>query len=317
MRGSAVHDGRAEREGKGLLAPIVTPLSRRLALERQMPVFRRDPDLIRRTIRPVRRLTGYFSPEVRGLEHLPASGPVLVVGNHSCLFYMPDVWIVGLSILARRGVDQPAYSLTYDLLMGVPGVGSFLRRIGAIPAGGDEARQALSQGAAVLVYPGGDLEACRPWTARDKVDLAGHKGFVKLALETGVPVVPVVTHGAHSAVFVLSRGELLAKVFGLNRIRIKVFPIVLGPPFGINSILTPPPPLPASVTIEFLPPLEWASLGPHASEDDATVDACYDEITQVMQRALDRIRSERPHPVLRGISHVLRGDLSGVEVPAR
>jgi len=313
MSGSAVHIG--EHERAGLLAPIVTPLSHRLAHEHETPVFRRDPEAVRKAIAPVARLTSYFSPEVRGLENLPESGPVLLVGNHSCLFYMPDVWVVALSIVARRGIEEPAYSLTYDLLMGVPGVGSFLRRIGAIPAGGDEARSALAQGALVLVYPGGDLEACRPWTARDKVDLAGHKGFVRLALETGVPVVPVVTHGAHSAVVVLSRGERLATVLGLNRLRIKVFPIVLGPPFGLNSMLTPPLPLPASITVEFLPPIDWTSLGAHPADDENVVSACYDEITTVMQSALDRLRIERPHPVLRGISNLLRGVRPRVEVP--
>ena len=47
----------------------------------------------------------------------------------------------------------------------------------------------------ILVYLGGDREACRLWTERNTVDPGGHRGFVRLALRTGVPVVPVVTHG--------------------------------------------------------------------------------------------------------------------------
>ncbi len=301
--------------GRGILDPAMGMLSHRIAHERSEPTFQRDTALIRRRLGPMACYTGLFSPEVQGLENLPSEGPVLVVGNHSCLFYMPDAWVVGLSMLQRRGIERPTYALGYDLLFSIPAVGPFLRRIGVIPAGGREADLALEQGAAVLVYPGGDLEACRPWTQRDRVDLGGHKGFVRLALRHGVPVVPVVTHGSHHAVVVLSRGERLARALGLDRIRINVFPILVGPPFGITTILAPPLPLPAQITVAFLPPLDWRARGPEAAEDDAVVTACYDEIGQVMQGALDRLRSEHPHPVARGMSKLLRRGPTPVAVP--
>jgi len=289
----------------GVLAPLMGPLSHRIEHELGGPLFQRDPAFIERQLALVARYTSFFSPEVKGLENLPATGPVLVVGNHSCLMYMPDAWVVGQSLIERRGLDQPAYALAYDLLFSVPGVGPFLRRIGAIPAGGREAELALQQGAAVVVYPGGDTEACRPWCQRDQVDLAGHKGFVRLALHAGVPVVPVVTHGSHHAVVVVSRGGRLATALGLNRLRINVFPILLGP-FGLTSILTPPLPLPAAITVEFLPALNWSGRGPEAANDPDFVDDCYAEITSTMQSALDRLRAEHPHPVMRGVANLVR-----------
>ena len=301
------------REHSGLLAPLVVPLSRRVAHERATPVFRRDPETIRRDLWVWNWVTKYFSAEVLGLENLPESGPVLVVGNHSCLYYMPDAWLTGLSILRRRGIDQPEYSLIYDLLLALPGIGSYLRRVGAIPASGHEAERALEQGAAVLVYPGGDLEACRPWTARNRVDLAGRKGFVRLALHAGVPVVPVVTHGSHDAVIVLTRGEQLARRLGLRRLRINVFPILLGPPFGVMPILSPP--MPTSMQIQFLEPLDWSSRGPGAAQDDEAVDSCYDEITDVMQSALDSLAAAHRHPVLSGWSRLVRRDFAHLELP--
>ena len=134
----------AQRHPKrGLLTPAIEPLSHRLDHERGEPLFQRDPAYIGRRLSAVTRYVNFFSPEVRGLDNLPAEGPVLVVGNHSCLFYMPDVWVVALEIIRRRGLEQPAYALGYDLLFGVPLVGSFLRRIGAIPAGGPQAESAL------------------------------------------------------------------------------------------------------------------------------------------------------------------------------
>jgi len=303
---TVIENGHRPRGTSVVLGPLVEPLARRLAHEHVEPSFRRDPQFLRHQMAAIRRLTSYFTPEVRGLDNVPATGPALVVGNHSGLFYMPDVWVVGLSLLERRGFDEPVYALAYDLLFGVPVVGPFLRRIGTLPAGGDHAEEAIARGAAVVVYPGGDREACRPWTQRDRVDLGGHMGFVRLALRAGVPVVPVVCHGSHHAVVVVSRGERVARALGLSRLRINVFPFLLGP-LGITSVLTPPLPLPASITVEFLPPLDWSDEGPDAAADDEVVARRYDEITRVMQAALDRLSVERPHPVRRGVANLARG----------
>ena len=86
-----------------------------------------------------------------------------------------------------------------------------------------------------------------------------------------------------------------------------MFPIVLGP-FGVSSILTPPLPMPAAVTVEFMTPIDWGSLGPASAEDDTVVDACYEQITSAMQATLDRLHHEQPYPVLRGWARLLRGD---------
>ena len=279
-------------------------LSQRIAAGRADTSQRRDPDFIRRYLPVIARYTSYFTPEVRGLDRLPAEGPALVVGNHSCLFYMPEVWTCGQAVLSRRGIDAPAYVLAYDLLFAVPRVGPSLRRFGVIPASTSQASSALASGACVLVYPGGDLEACRPWTQRNKVDFAGRKGFVQLALRCGVPVVPVVAHGGHHAVVVLTRGDRLARAAGLNTLRINVFPLLAGFPFGVTSVLTPPLPMPAHLTLEFLPALAWTGYGRDAAGDAGIVSACYDDITGRLQAALDRLAAEHPYPLLQGSSRL-------------
>jgi 1-acyl-sn-glycerol-3-phosphate acyltransferase len=304
--GSESQGRQGGQRANGPFAHLLSGLSERIDHVRDQPLFQRDPEFLRRQLSVVTRYTNYFSPEVRGQSNLPLSGPALVVGNHSGLFYMPDAWVVGLEIIRRRGLDQPAYAMGYDLLFGIPGVGPFLRRIGAIPAGGEVAEQALAEGGLVVAYPGGDKEACRPWTERDKIALGGHQGFIRLALRTGVPVVPVVTHGSHHAIVVVSSGERLAKALGLERIRIKVFPILLAP-YGLTTILTPPLPMPSAITVEFLPPLDWTSYGAEAADDAATVATCYEEITTAMQAALDRLQAENHHPVIRGWCNLLTG----------
>jgi 1-acyl-sn-glycerol-3-phosphate acyltransferase len=291
---------------------LLSPLARRMAGVGHGDHPTRDPDFLRRQLEHVAKLTSYFSPEVRGIENLPATGPVLVVGNHSCLFYMPDVWVAAWAILGRRGAEDPAYALGYDLLFAVPRVGTFLRRLGAIPARNTEAAEALADGALILVYPGGDWEACRPWSERNKVEFGRRRGFVRLALRAGVPVVPVVTHGSHDAVVVLTRGEGIAKALGLDRLRVKVFPITLGPPFGLNTPLTPTLPMPSAVTVEFLPPLDWSAAGAGGAEDPETVERCFDEVVGVMQSALDRLRDENPHPVRRGVAKLAERALASL-----
>lgn len=302
------------RHSTGLLGPVVQPIEKRIVHEREEPAFQRDPAFIRRQLGAVTAFVNLFSPEVRGQQNIPPAGPALLVGNHSCVFWFPDTWLVALEIIRRRGLEQPAYSLVYDLLFAMPVVGRFLRRIGSLPAAGPEAEAALAGGSLVLDYPGGDYEACRPWTQRDRVDFGGHTGFVRLALKTGVPVVPVVAHGSHHAVVVVTRGDRLAKALGLSKLRIHVLPLLLGPPFGITPIFMTP--MPAAVTVEFLPALDWSALGPEAAADEAVVARCYQEITATMQAALDRLSDQGRHPVVRGWSNLIRRGPRRVEVPA-
>ena len=273
------------------------PLEQRMSAAHEQWSSARDPAFVGRQVPRVERALRYFAPEVRHAERVPTTGPVLVVGNHSGYVYFPDLWATALALVQRRGLGEPTFGLAYDLLFAVPGLESFLRRLGALPAGGRAAEAALRAGAAVLVYPGGDWEVCRPWTERNKVDLHGRTGFVRLALRTGVPVVPVVAHGSHHSVVVLSRGDRVARALGLDRLKIHVMPWLFGLPFGAAPVL-PPVPFPAKVTVDFLAPLDWSDTGADGAQDPAVVQARYDQIIGLLQAGLDRLRAERPHPIL-------------------
>lgn len=260
----------------------------------------RDPELLR-AVRPLLELyASYFRSEVRGFDRVPDHGPMIVVGNHSGGQLPPDVPVLLTAWWRERGEDEPVYVLFHSFVLGLPAVGQLMARAGGVEAGPTSAEAILRSGAVLVDYPGGDHEVFRPWQQRNRIDFGGRTGVVRLALRTGVPVVPAVSVGAHETVVVLARGSGLAKRLGLDRrFRISVMPLVMGPPFGIVPGGIPTWPLPAKVTVELLEPVDWSSrYGPEAADDSDVVRRCYDELTETMQAALDRLAAERHLPVI-------------------
>ena len=256
----------------------------------------RDPDYIRESLPRLWLLASlYFRAEVRGLGNVPEDGPVLLVGNHSGGNLTPDTGVFTLAFSTYFGVERAFYQLAHNLVLSMPGL-SFLRKYGTVAASRDNARKALQAGAAVLVYPGGDYEVHRPsWEGR-RVDFGGRKGFLALALEEGVPIVPVVSIGGQETSLFLSRGERLAKLLGLDRaFRLKVLPISVGIPWGLNiGDMLGHLPLPAKITVEALPAID---LGREFGADP-DLDEVYDHLVRLMQETLDALAAERRFPVI-------------------
>jgi 1-acyl-sn-glycerol-3-phosphate acyltransferase len=232
----------------------------------------------------------YFHTSVKGLERIPADQPVLFVANHSGGTPSPDSVAFILSYIDRFGIDKPLYWLGHSLVMSAPGLGRFLRRCGVLPASPGVARSVLDRGGSLVVYPGGEVELHRPWTARNEIRFLGHTGFVRLAMEAGVPIVPVVSAGGHNTYLPLTDGRGLARRLGLDRrFNLKVLPISLAVPWGVNiGDFLLHVPLPAHISIEVLDPIDVrAEFG-----DD--VDAAYRRVVRLMQRKLDEMSSPRP-----------------------
>jgi 1-acyl-sn-glycerol-3-phosphate acyltransferase len=253
----------------------------------------RDMDFIRRAQPVLEAYASYFAPEVRGFDNVPTDRPVLVVGNHSGGATPPDMPILFTRWWRERGVDDPLYGLFHSFFINLPGVGKYVRRAGAIEAGPAAAEHVLRGGGNLVVYPGGDHEAFRPWGERNTIDFAGRTGFIKLALRTGVPIVPAVSCGAHETSIILTRGEKLVRFMPhLRPMRVKVSPIVLGPPFGI-SLGMPTFPLPAKVTVQLAKPIDFSDrFGPEDADDPRVLAECYRAVTTSMQATLDQLAAE-------------------------
>src|SRR5215207_5311253 len=256
----------------------------------------RDPDYIRDTLPRLWLLSSlYFRGEVRGLGNIPERGAVLLVGNHSGGNLTPDTHVFTLAFSAYFGVERAFYQLAHNLVLSMPGLGR-LRKFGTVAASHENAHKALDAGAALLVYPGGDYEVHRPIWDRHKVDFNGRKGFLRLAIDKDVPIVPVVSIGGQETSLFLSRGERLAKLLGLDKaFRLKVLPISVAVPWGLNiGDMLGHVPLPAKIVVEALPPI-------HLREEfgeDPDVNEVYDHVTRIMQDTLDALAAERRLPFI-------------------
>jgi 1-acyl-sn-glycerol-3-phosphate acyltransferase len=232
---------------------------------------------------------------VRGLGNIPDDEAVLIVGNHSGGNLTPDTHVFTLAFSSYFGVERACYQLAHNLVLAMPGLGR-LRRFGVVAASPENAERALSSGAALLVYPGGDHEVHRPSWESARVDFGGRKGWIRLALEHDVPIVPLVAIGGQETALFLTRGEGLARLLRLDRtLRLKVLPISLALPWGLNvGDFAGHLPLPAKITIEALPRIDLREqFGP-----EPDVDEVYDHVVGLMQAALDALAGERRIPVL-------------------
>ena len=298
--GSSPNGGTPLASPRGLASVVAGALAS-IAKQAQSRVLKadldeRDPDYIREQLPGLWLLASlYFRAEVRGLKNVPAEGPVLLVGNHSGGNITPDTIVFTLAFNTYFGVERRFYQLAHNLVLSMPGLGR-LRKFGTVAANTDNANQALDSGAALLVYPGGDYEVHRPSWDGGKVDFDGRKGFIRLALDKDVPVVPVVSVGGQETALFLSRGERLAKLLALDKaFRLKVLPISLAIPWGLNvGDMLGHWPLPAKITQQVLEPINLHER--YGRNPD--VDEIYDDVLERMQRTLDSLQSERRLPVI-------------------
>lgn len=265
----------------------------------QADLDERDTDYMRELLPAAWMLSSfYFRADVRGLHHVPEEGPVLLVGNHSGGNMTPDTLVFTLAFCSYFGVERRFFQLAHNLVLAAPPL-AFLRKFGTVAASPANARKALDTGSALLVYPGGDYEVHRPsWQAK-KVDFDGRKGFLRLAIAAGVPIVPVVAAGGQETALFLSRGERLTRLLRIDKtLRLKVLPISLALPWGLNiGDFAGHLPLPAKITVQVLPPIDVrARYGEDPSP--ATLQKGYDEVVGLMQRTLDGLYAERRLPVL-------------------
>lgn len=236
----------------------------------------------------------YFKVTASGLENLPANGPALLVGNHSGAINSPDMLMLFAAWYRHQGFDKPLHALAHDFFFKIPGISDLLRGIGAMPAGASSASRVLQDGGFLLVYPGGELDAFKSFSSRNKINFYGRRGFLRLAIRENVPVIPVCARGGHETLFIFSSGRKAAKALGLDKLlNVKVLPISYSVPWGISvGPLMPYIPFPIHIRIRFGEALDFNQFTPEDAENDAIVESCHRQLVTSMQSILDSM-SER------------------------
>jgi 1-acyl-sn-glycerol-3-phosphate acyltransferase len=238
----------------------------------------------------------WFRMEMEGWERLPKA-PALLIGIHSGAPFVWDAWTVGIQWWRHFGDERPLHGTAHDALMAAPGVGSYFRKMGVLPAAPDSISAALAEGHDVALWPGGEVDSLRTWARRDEAVLAGRKGFVRTAIKAGVPIVPISTVGGPDSMPVLFSGRRLAKLLQLDKVaRLKMFPIALSAPWGLSPALLPEIPLPTKIRTAFQEPVELDT-DPDRAHDNAYVDKKYDEVQASIQRGMDTLARRRRLPV--------------------
>jgi 1-acyl-sn-glycerol-3-phosphate acyltransferase len=165
---------------------------------------------------------------LEGIEHLP-DGAYLLVGNHPPCLGQSEFFSLAALWIHHFGATRPLAGYTHVMAHRIWPLPWFFAQVGAIPSTYEAAYETLERGVPIVLFPGGDHEAFRPFWKRG-VDFHGREGFLRIARRAGVPIVPIAITGESAPV--LLRGRVLAwlaiwpRLLGLKRWGITVLGVL-------------------------------------------------------------------------------------------
>ena len=226
----------------------------------------------------------WWRVEATGLGHVPATGPALIVGNHGGV--LPLDGAVLKTALARRESDpRHLRVLVMDWIMSIPFISPFMRRTGQTVACADDAIELLRRGELVCTFPEGANGTGKLFGERYRLRRFGRGGFVRTALRTGAPIVPVAIVGAEEIYPMFHDFRPMARVLGSP-----YFPITpTWPWLGPLGLV----PLPTKWLVEFCEPIPVDAYRPEDADDAALVLRLSDEVRGVIQARVDELRARR------------------------
>jgi 1-acyl-sn-glycerol-3-phosphate acyltransferase len=218
----------------------------------------------------------YFRVQVTGIDDVPPEGPVLLVSNHSGQLPF-DAAMIEVALLIDKDPPRVARALVDTWVPTLPFVSTWLARCGQIVGTPENCRRLLAAGEALLVFPEGTRGLNKPFRERYRLRDFG-LGFMRMALENDVPLVPVGVVGAE---------EQAPAIFDLKPLaRLLSFPA-----FPITPTVLPFP-LPTRYRILFGTPMRFA--GSPDDEDQALLQKV-EKVRGAVQALLARGLQEREH----------------------
>jgi 1-acyl-sn-glycerol-3-phosphate acyltransferase len=222
--------------------------------------------------------TVWWRVEAAGVENVPDAGPGLIVANHSGVLPW-DGLMVNLAVRHEHPARRQCRMLALDMFALLPFLASGLAKSGAVRANQENGERLLRSGELVGVFPEGVKGVGKPFKHRYKLARFGRGGFVRLALRTGAPIIPVAVVGAEEVHPNLASANWVGKPFGLPYLPITpTFPAL-----GLLGVV----PLPTKWSIDFGDPIPVDAYGPKGAEDPILVNRLSEQVRSTVQGMID------------------------------
>lgn len=226
----------------------------------------------------------WWRVEAIGVNNVPSTGPVLLVSNHSGTLPF-DGAMTKLAIWREHPAQRDIRPLVENFVYYFPIISTFMPRIGGVRACQENAERLLRKGEAVIVYPEGVKGVGKYFHERYKLQRFGRGGFIRLAMRTGAPIVPVAVVGAEEIYPLIAKPVKIARLLGFPYLPITPFFPWLGP-LGII-------PLPSKWYIQFGEPIDLSQYGPNAEENDLLVNKLSEMVRSTIQNMLIELLKKR------------------------
>ncbi len=259
---------------------------------------KRDPAFIRRIYPYIAAISDhYYRSEVEGIENMTDRAS-LIISTHNGGLYMPDMLALQVAFWRRFGMETPSYGMGHKAAIEAPIARDIITKVGAIYASPENARIVLDSDAPLLICPGGDRDSLKLFRNRHQIQFGKRMGFIRTALKHQVPIIPVVSVGAHEVFYCFTDGRKLAKLMRFDKLfRIKSVPMTFGFPLGVTPGGIFHLPLPSKVKVKVLDPIRFSDPA-SAADDPVVVERLFNQVVNAMQTALNEMASKRRWPVL-------------------
>ncbi len=222
----------------------------------------------------------WFRVRMRGLEHVPAAGPALVVANHSGVLPF-DAIMLQAGVFSEHPAHRNLRLLGADLVYALPLLSRLARASGHIRADPVQAHRLLGDGELVGVFPEGFKGIGKPFSERYRLQRFGRGGFAATALRAGAPIIPCAVVGAEEIYPMIANAQAAARL-----LRLPYFPITpLFPWLGPLGAV----PLPSNWMVEFCAPVPTCGYTTAQRSDPDAIAALADQVRAIIQRKLDEL----------------------------
>lgn len=227
----------------------------------------------------------WWRVETIGITNIPLSGRALLVSNHSGGIPIDGAMIVN-SIFREHQAKRITRPLVEDFVYYMPFINSFMIRTGSVRASQENAERLLEKDQLVIVFPEGLKGIGKPFKYRYKLQRFGRGGYIKLAMRTHSPIIPVAVVGAEEAYPIIGRIDWLGRIFGAPYLPVTPFFPWLGP---LGMI-----PLPTKWYIKYGEPIDMSKYSEEDLEDDILINRLSENVrTQIQNMLIDVLKQRK------------------------